>query len=88
MGKSVTNAVRFRDPIQPDIGLDRELFVLTCDDGAIYEFQKIEDAPLWEFRARGEKYESPEYWETRRAPLPGDVKATLDEIVGDKSWEK
>lgn len=88
MSKSVTNAVRFRDPIQPDIGPDRELFVLACNDGSVYEFQKMEDAPLWNLRSRGERSESPHYWTSRSAPLPADVKETLDEEVGKKSWNK
>jgi hypothetical protein len=87
MAKEVTHAAKFRDPIQPDIGPDRLLFVLACDDGSIYEFQKMEDAPIWNLRSRGERSKSPEQWTTRSAPLPGDVKELLDSAL-DTDWRK
>lgn len=86
MAKQVTHAVNFTDPIQPSIGPDRLLFVLACDDGSIYEFQKMDDAPLWNLRSRGDRAESPHNWTARRAPLPADVEDTLDEEVGEKKW--
>jgi hypothetical protein len=88
MAKEVTHAVRFTDPIQQSIGPDRLLFVLACDDGSVYEFQKIEDAPLWNMRARGSVDEPPRTWTSRKAPLPTDVKETLNEAVGEKRWTK
>lgn len=89
MGKTVTHAVNFRDPIQPDVpGPDRELFVLVCGDGSVYEFQKMEDAPLWNLRSRGAVDEPRSSWTTRRAPLPADVKETLDDELGEKKWTK
>lgn len=86
MAKEVTNAVKFRDPIQGDIGPDRYLFVLACDDGSVYEFQKLEDAPYWNLRSRGDRSEPVSSWTARRAPLPGDVKETLDEYT--EQWQK
>lgn len=86
MAKEVTHAVEFRDPIQPSVGLDRKLFVLACDDGSLYEFQKYEDAPKWTLRRRGEIGAEPHEWSQRHAPLPGDVEETMDEAVGKKSW--
>jgi len=86
MAKQVTHAVKFTDPIQPSIGPDRLLFVLACGDGSIYEFQKIEDSPLWNLRSRGDRAESPHNWTARRAPLPEDVEDTLDDEVGEKKW--
>jgi len=86
MAKQVTHAVDFTDPIQPALGPDRVLFVVTCDDGSIYEFQKMEDSPLWNLRARGARDESRDQWSSRRAPLPADVKETLDEELGEKKW--
>mgnify|MGYP006285349999 CR=1 FL=1 len=88
MAKEVTNAVKFRDPIQPSIGPDRELFVLACDDGSIYEFQKMEDSPVWNLRARGGRSEPRSSWTTRRAPLPADVKEILNDTLGKKKWTK
>lgn len=88
MAKEVTHAVEFRDPIQPELGPDRQLFVLTCDDGSIYEFQKLEDAPLWNLRARGEIGEPRNHWTQRKAPLPSDVKDTLNDTLGQNKWAK
>ena len=88
MAKEVTHAVQFRDPIQSSIGPDRLLFVLACDDGSVYEFQKMEDAPMWNLRARGSLDEPRSAWTTRRAPLPTDVIETLDETFGKKKWNK
>lgn len=88
MAKTVTHAVDFTDPIQPDLGPDRLLLVLTCDDGSVYEFQKMEDSPKWNMRSRGSTDEDPQFWKTRRAPLPTDVTDTLDEMVGEKRWTK
>lgn len=87
MAKSVTHAVEFRDPIQPDIGPDRYLLVFACDDGSIYEFQKMEDEPVWNLRSRGERGEHRSRWNTRRSPLPSDVKETIDELT-DTKWVK
>lgn len=86
MAKTVTHAERFTDPIQASIGPDRLLFVLACDDGSIYEFQRHEDSPLWSMRARGSR--DSDDWTQRRAPLPTDVEETLDETVGKKKWNK
>lgn len=88
MGKEVTHAVEFSDPIQPEIGPDRILFVLVCDDGSAYEFQKIEDAPQWNLRARGSLDDPRHRWTTRRAPLPTNVIDTLDDELGEKKWTK
>lgn len=88
MGKEVTHAVQFRDPIQMDVGPDKLLFVLACDDGSIYEFQKMSDGRIWSLRARGGRTNDPSEWTQRRAPLPSDVKETLDESVGEKWWTK
>lgn len=88
MAKQVTHAVEFRDPIQPTIGHDKYLLVLACGDGSVYEFQKIEDAPLWNLRSRGDRTEDPRSWTARHAPLPGDVEDTLDDLVGAKSWNQ
>jgi hypothetical protein len=88
MAKEVSHAVKFRDPIQPNIGTDKLLFVLVCDDGSVYEFQKMEDSPLWNLRSRGSLDESPRQWTSRRAPLPTDVTDTLNEALGEKSWNK
>jgi hypothetical protein len=88
MAKEVTNAVKFRDPIQPVVGPDRELFVLACDDGSIYEFQKHTDSKIWNLRRRGERSNHPQDWTQRRAPLPSDVIEILDETLGEKKWTK
>lgn len=88
MAKQVTHAVNFTDPIQPTLGPDRRLFVLACDDGSIYEFQKMSDAPVWNLRARGSRGEARTAWTTRRAPLPSDVKDTLNDTLGEKKWAK
>ena len=88
MGKTVTHAVEFRDPVQPSIGPDRLLFVTACDDGSIYEFQRHEDSPLWSLRSRGGRDKPRSEWTRRRAPLPADVEDTLDEELGKKKWSK
>jgi len=88
MAKQVTHAVNFSDPIQPDLGPDRVLFVLACGDGSIYEFQKLEDAPLWNLRSRGDRDKSPHEWTARRAPLPTSVIDTLDDELGEDKWSK
>lgn len=88
MGKEVTHAVRFRDPRQPQVGPDRHLFIMVCDDGSIYEFQKMSDDRIWNLRARGSTSEARWKWTQRRAPLPGDVTETLDETFGEKKWTK
>lgn len=87
MAKEVTHAVEFRDPIQPEIGPDKHLLVLACDDGSLYEFQKFEDSPLWNIRARGERGEPRVNWTDSSAKLPGDVEDQLDDIT-DESWTK
>lgn len=88
MAKEVTNAVQFRDPFQRRLGPDRLVFVLACDDGSVYEFQKLEDAPAWNLRRRGERSEPVSRWTDRRAPLPGDVTETLDDALGKGNWHK
>ena len=88
MGKTVTHANQFRDPHQYSIGPDRILFVLACDDGSVYEFQKMTDGNIWTLRARGDKSTPVAKWTQRRAPLPTDVIETLDETVGKKKWTK
>ena len=88
MSKEVTHAVDFADPIQASIGPDRMLFVLACDDGSIYEFQKLEDAPKWNMRSRGSTDEDPSFWSASKAQLPKDVKETLNQLVGKKKWTK
>ena len=88
MGKTVTHAVEFRDPRQPSLGPDRHLFVLTCDDGSMYEFQKMTDDRIWSLRARGDTSTPRHDWTQRRAPLPNDVTETLDEAFGKKRWNK
>jgi hypothetical protein len=86
MGKTVTHAHEFRDPIQISAGPDRHLIVLACDDGSLYEFQKLDDAPVWNLRARGSRDEPRRDWTDRKAPLPQDVTDTLDEMAGEKGW--
>jgi hypothetical protein len=88
MAKQVTHAVEFRDPIQMSLGPDKYLFVVACGDGSIYEFQKMEDSKLWNLRSRGSTDESPRSWTARRAPLPGDVEETLDEMIGKDYWNQ
>lgn len=88
MAKTVTHAVEFADPIQPELGPDRILFVVTCGDGSVYEFQQMEDAPLWNLRSRGNTDEPIHSWTTRSAPLPTDVIETLNEHLGVGKWEK
>lgn len=88
MGKEVTHAVEFRDPRQMNLGPDRYLFVLTCDDGSIYEFQKMSDGRQWSLRARGDMKTPRRDWTQRRAPLPADVTDTLNETLGKKKWHK
>jgi hypothetical protein len=88
VAKQVTHAVEFTDPIQGSIGPDRLLFVLACDDGSVYEFQRYEDSNKWNLRARGGTDEPPRTWTSRRAPLPSDVTGTLDETVGEDKWTK
>ncbi len=88
MAKQVTHAAKFTDPVQATIGPNRLLFVTACDDGSIYEFQKLEDAPLWKLRSRGYRDSHPSNWNTRRAPLPADVEETLDEELGEKKWSQ
>lgn len=88
MGKEVTHAVKFRDPRQPTIGPDREIFLLACDDGSLYEFQKMTDDRIWTMRSRGSTKEPRHSWSQSRAPLPGDVTDTLDETLGKKLWTK
>jgi len=85
MGKTVTHAIRFRDPVQQSFGLDRLLYVVTCDDGSIYEFQKIEDGPIWTMRERGGRESE---FTQNHAPLPNDVEETLDENLGRLKWQK
>jgi hypothetical protein len=88
MAKEVTHAVEFRDSVQPDIGPDRYLLVLVCDDGSIYEFQKMEDAPIWNLRARGNRDDPRHQWTHRSAPLPNDVTSVLNDRLGEKKWQK
>ena len=86
MAKEVTHTVEFRDPVQPDIGPDRQLLVLACDDGSLYEFQKYPDEPKWVMRRRGERGAQAHEWTQRRARLPGDVEDTLDDVAGKGQW--
>lgn len=88
MGKEVTHAVEFRDPRQMDLGPDRHLFVMVCDDMSVYEFQKMTDDRIWSLRARGDLTEHRSGWSQRRAPLPSDVKEILNDKFGDKFWTK
>lgn len=88
MAKEVTHAVTFRDPVQQEIGPDRYLFVVACDDGSLYVFQRLDDHPLWNLRARGSVDEEPRHWTTRSAPLPANVEETLNEHLGEKRWTK
>lgn len=88
MAKEVTHANRFKDPIQREIGPDRELFVLICDDKSVYEFQKLEDSPIWNLRSRGDFDEDSHYWTTRSAPLPADVREKLNDELGKGKWTK
>jgi hypothetical protein len=85
MSKTVTNAVQFLDPIQQSFGLDRLLYVVACDDGSIYEFQKIEDGPIWTMRERGSRDGG---FSQNKAPLPTGVEETLDENLGRLKWQK
>jgi hypothetical protein len=87
MAKQVTHAVELRDPIQPDVGVDRLLYVVKCDDDSIYEFQTMEDAPLWEFRSRGELGDAIRDWSTASRRLPANVKELLNERLGRGKWQ-
>jgi len=88
MAKAVTNAAQFRDPFQPSYGPDRNIFVVKCDDGGVYEFQKLEDEPVWDMRSRGSVDENPRYWSQSRAKLPADVVETLNSVFGEDFWTK
>lgn len=88
MAKTVTNTVQFRDPHQRSLGPDRHLLVVGCDDGSIYEFQKLDDTPRWTLRARGSRSKPRRQWTRRRAPLPSDVTESLNETIGENNWEK
>lgn len=88
MAKQVTHAVEFRDPFQPSFGPDRSIFVVACDDGSLYEFQKMSDSRIWTMRARGDTSTPRRQWTQRRAPLPTDVTDTLDDALGENRWKK
>jgi hypothetical protein len=88
MAKTVTNAAQFRDPHQRSLGPDRHLLVLGANDGSIYEFQKLEDAPCWTLRARGSRTKPRSQWTQSRAQLPSDVTETLNETLGEHGWQK
>lgn len=87
MGKSITHAISFDDPRQFGLGPTRELVLIRCDDGSLYEFQKLSDDRIWSLRARGEVGCEPHEWTQRRAPLPSSVKRYMDDRF-DRKWSK
>lgn len=81
MARQVTNVQQFTH--EPQFRLPKEMVVVRCDDGSVYEFESPLDTPE-PFRLT-RRFQPDGSWTTSRGILPSAVESAVSSLV---EWVK